>query len=393
MFRSCMHTLRVLVISCCSLLLITPAHATETEATTPIVVTDALGRTVTLPGPAKRLILTQARHLPVLALVHPEPASIVAGWSDEFRTSFSNEYDTYKARFPEIANIPVVGRHTAESFSVEQAMAQRPDLVVLTTNFAGIKPNEDPENSLLLQRFAAANIPVIVIDFFVDPLKNTVPSIRALGTAVGEAERTEAFITLYETHMKNVADRLANIDADDRPPVFVHAHAGSTDCCNSPGTGTFNDMISYAGGHNIGSDVLKTATGKLNFEYINARNPSVYVATGTGAGKRADKGLVIGTGVEETQARDSLQRIIDGNRLQSLPAMQNGKAYGIWHAFNDSPLHVVFIEALAAWIHPELFEGVSALDTLNEINERFLTVPMQGTYMVELQPSTTPAQP
>ncbi|MGG4604977.1 ABC transporter substrate-binding protein [Paenalcaligenes sp. Me131] len=388
MLRSCVNLLRVVVVSCCSLLLIAPAHAADTD-TTPIVVTDALGRTVTLPAPAKRVILTQARHLPVLALVHPEPASIVAGWSDEFRTSFSNEYDTYKARFPEIANIPVVGRHTAESFSVEQALAQRPDLVVLTSNFAGIKAGEDPENSQLIQRFSAANVPVIVIDFFVDPLKNTVPSIRALGTAVGQAERTEEFISLYESHMKEVADRLADVDAEDRPPVFVHAHAGSTDCCNSPGTGTFNDMISYAGGHNIGSDVLKTATGRLNFEYINARNPSVYVATGTGAGKRADKGLSIGTGIEEAQARESLQRIIDSNRLQSLPATQNGKAYGIWHAFNDSPLHVVFIEALAAWIHPERFQDRSALDTLNEINERFLTIPMQGTYMVELQPSAT----
>lgn len=392
MLSSCLQRLRSLALVCCSLLIIVPAHA-ETAAPTPIVVTDALGRTVTLAGPAKRLILTQARHLPVLALVHPEPTSIVAGWSDEFRTSFSNEYDTYKARFPAITKIAVVGRHTPESFSVEQAMAQRPDLVVLTSNFAGIKPGEDPENSLLIQRFTAANIPVIVIDFFVDPLKNTVPSIRALGTAVGQAERTEEFIALYESHMQAVADRLADVDAADRPPVFVHAHAGSTDCCNSPGTGTFNDMISYAGGHNIGSDVLKTATGKLNFEYINARNPKVYVATGTGAGKRADKGLTIGTGVDEVQARESLQRIIDGNRLQSLPAMLEGKAYGIWHAFNDSPLHVVFIEALAAWIHPERFADISALDTLNEINQRFLSVPMQGTYMVELTPSTTTAQP
>lgn len=188
--------------------------------------------------------------------------------------------------------------------------------------------------------------------------------------------------------MKGIAQRLADLPADQRPPVFVHAHAGSTDCCNSPGAGTFNDMISYAGGHNIGADVLKSSTGKLNFEYINSRAPVVYVATGTGSGKRTSSGLRIGTGVSPEQARESLQAIIDGNRLQALPAVRSGNSHGIWHAFNDSPLHMIFIEALAGWIHPDRFQGVSAAKTLQEVNERFLTVPMEGTYMIDLQNSS-----
>lgn len=355
---------------------LTAAHA--------ITITDAMGRHVTLEAPAKRIILTQARHMPVLALLHPDPVSLLAGWSDEFRTSFSNEYQTYLERFPDIARIPIVGRHTADSFSVEQALSLQPDLVVLTASFAGVGKGQNPEDSLMMKQFAAAGIPVIIIDFFVQPLQNTVPSLRALGQAIGQEARTEDFITLYESHMAAVAERLADVPAGDKPPVFIHAHAGSTDCCNSAGTGTFNDMIEYAGGHNIGSDVLKTVTGRLNFEYINARNPAVYVATGTGSGKRASRGLVIGTGATVEKARASLQRIIDSNRLDALPAVREGNAHGIWHAFNDSPLHVIFIEALAGWIHPDRFSDISAKDTLAEINERFLTVPMQGTYMVNL---------
>ena len=146
-------------------------------------------------------------------------------------------------------------------------------------------------------------------------------------------------------------------------------------------------MISYAGGHNIGSDVLKTVTGRLNFEYIYSSEPLVYVATGTGAGKRTNEGLRIGTHVEEDEARKSLERILSANRLTALPAVKTGNAHGIWHAFNDSPLHVIFIEALAAWIHPERFHDMSPLDTLAEVNERFLTVPLDGTYMVSVQKS------
>ncbi|NYT57605.1 ABC transporter substrate-binding protein [Alcaligenaceae bacterium] len=349
-----------------------------------ITVTDALGRSISLKAPAKRVILTQARHVQVLALLHPDPVSILAGWSDEFRTSFSNEYQSYLERFPAIADIPVVGRHTADTFSVEQALALQPDLVVLTASFAGIGKGQDPEQSLIIRQFKAAGIPVMVIDFFVQPMENTIPSLRALGQALGQEQRTEAFIELYQSHMDNVAKRLANVPADQKPSVFVHAHAGSTDCCNSPGTGTFSEMIEYAGGHNIGSDVLKTVTGRLSFEYINSRNPSIYVATGTGSGKRTRSGLVIGTGATEDDARHSLERIIDANRLGALPAVRNGNTHGIWHAFNDSPLHVIFIEALASWIHPELFSDISARETLDEINERFLTVPLEGTYMVNL---------
>lgn len=358
----------------------------------PITVTDVLGRQVTLKAPARRIILTQARHMPVLALLTPDPVSLLAGWSDEYRTSFANEYRNYLARFPAIAKVPVVGRHTADSFSVEKTLALRPDLVVLTARFAGGTDRQSVEDSLLMKRLTAAGVPVIVVDFFVKPLENTAPSLLALGQAIGEEARTREFLDFYRQGMDEVKKRLADVPASDRPPVFVHAHAGSTDCCNSPGTGTFNEMISYAGGNNIGADAIKTVTGRLSFEYINSRNPQVYVATGTGAGKRASDGLVIGTGVDPAAARQSLQGIIAANRLTALSAIRSGNAHGIWHAFNDSPLHVIFIQALAGWLHPERFRDLPAQKTLDEVNRRFLTVPLQGTYMVDLKAQPTTGQ-
>lgn len=372
----------IIFAACCGLS--SPGYAT------PIQVTDVLGRHVTLPGPAQHAVLAQARHFPVLALLHPDPASILAGWSDEFKTSFENEYLPYLKRFPRLAAVPVVGRHTPDSFSVEKVLALRPDLVVLTLSFAGLTPGQPPEDSPLIRQFDAAGVPVIVIDFFVRPIRNTIPSLEALGTALGRQAQTQAFIAFYTSHMRSITTRLADLAPDDRPPVFIHAHAGSTDCCNSPGTGTFNDMITAAGGHNIASDVLKTPTGRLNFEYINSRNPRVYIATGTGSGKRADTGLHIGEGATETEARASLTRIIHDNRLDSLAAVLSGNSHGIWHAFNDSPLHVVFIEALARWIHPEKFADISPTETLETINRDFLAVPMQGTYMVDLRPIDSP---
>lgn len=358
---------------------------------TPITITDVMGREVTLEKPAQRIILTQARHMPVLALLHPDPVSVIAGWSDEFKTAFANEYEQYQKTFPAISRIPVVGRHTPDSFSVEQSLALRPDLIVLTSRFAGLLPDQDPNDSELIRRFTRAGVPVVIVDFFMDPLNNTIPSLKALGAALGTEERTHAFIHFYQEQMGQVQQRLQTLNQNDFPPVFIHAHAGSTDCCNSPGTGTFNDMIRFAGGHNIGADVLKTPTGNLNYEYINARNPSVYVATGTGAKRRNQAGgLLIGTSIDPKSARQSLNHLVQSNRLQHLRAIQNNNAHGIWHAFNDSPLHMVFIQALAGWIHPERMQGISAQKTLDEINQRFLTVPMLGTYLINMNVDKEP---
>lgn len=364
-----------------------------TEASRPIVVRDVAGREVTLKAPAQRVVLAQARHLPVLALLHPDPASILVGWSDELKTSFANEYADYVAAFPSLADVAVVGRHTPDTFSVESALGQRPDLVILTAAFAGIRPGTDPSESPLIRRLEAAGVPVVVIDFFMDPLENTVPSLRLLGQALGREEQAEAFIDFYQERMNRVAAR--NAEADGPPPlVFVHAHAGTTDCCHSPGVGTFNDMIRYAGGHNIGADVIRSATGQLGFEYINSRNPKVYVATGTGASQRTSSGLAIGSNATPEAAEASLARVIESQGLGALEAVRTGNAHGIWHAFNDSPLHVVFIEALARWIDPERHADVSPEATLAEINRRFLPVPLRGTYMVDLSaPLTRADQP
>lgn len=349
----------------------------------PIILKDVAGREVTLTQPAKRVVLAQARYLPVLGLIHPDPVSILAGWSDEFKTSFASEYAVYREKFPAIDQIPVVGRHTADTFSVEKTLSLRPDLVILTSAFAGIGPNTDPRDSSLIRQFDAAGVPVVVVDFFMRPLENTVPSIRLLGQALGREEQAEALITFYREHMDRVASRTSQ-PGRSRPAVLVHAHAGSTACCNSPGVGTFNDMIQLAGGHNIGADVLKGATGQLGFEYINSRNPAVYVATGTGAARRASTGLAIGMDATVEQARDSLRNVIDTQNLSALSAVRTGNAHGIWHGFNDSPLHVVFIEALARWLDPQTFADVSPQATLDEVNRRFAAVPYRGTFMVDL---------
>lgn len=349
----------------------------------PMTVTDVLGREVRLQAPAQRVVLAQGRHFQLLSLLTPNPAAVLAGWSDEYKTSFGHDYELALEQYPELAQLPIVGRHTPETFSIERTLAARPDLVILTAAFAGIKPGDSVKDSPLLSKLEAAEVPTVVVDFFLKPLENTKPSLRLLGQALGQSEQAERFIAFYDEHMQHVAAQLEDLPKEQYPPVFMHAHAGMTDCCYSPGVGVFNDMIEYAGGHNIGADVLKSPTGALNFEYINASEPQIYVATGIG--NRARAGMAAGAGVQLEDARASLEQVIKDNRLGALPAVRHGQAHGVWHAFNDTPLHVVLIEALAHWTHPQRFAELDAQATLDRINQEFMAVPLQGSYLFDLE--------
>src|SRR5690606_7020719 len=125
-----------------------------------------------------------------------------------FKTSFAPDYAAALERFPSLARVPVVARHRADTFSVETTLGLRPDLVVMTASFAGLAPGQPASESPLIGSLEAAGVPVIVIDFFIDPMKNTVPSLRALGAAIGHADRAEAFIRFYEARLATVAARL-----------------------------------------------------------------------------------------------------------------------------------------------------------------------------------------
>ena len=69
-------------------------------------------------------------------------------------------------------------------------------------------------------------------------------------------------------------------------------------------------------------------------------------------------GLVLGLGISETDATASFAKLLATPSLGTLSAIGKRRAFGFWHLFNDTPLHVVAIEALAKWLHPERFADI-----------------------------------
>lgn len=350
----------------------------QARADDTVLITDVVGRQVTVKRPVKRILLGEGRQLLALSLIHPDPVSVLAGWPGDFMRQDATTYGRYRERFPGIEKVPVVGAGNVETFSVEQALAVQPDIAIFSGGYGpSVKSTE------IVSRMEAAGIPVVFIDFIAKPLENTTRSLAILGQILGREKEAQAYIDFYDAHIKRISSRLAQAKPK-LPNVFMHAHAGLGDCCASPGHGTIGAFVDAAGGNNIAGGVFKQLFGQLNLEYVLSAQPDIYVGTG-GMHLAGKGGLVMGPGVEEAVSRAALASIVARPGLADVAAVRNGRVYGLWHIFNNNPANFLAVEVLAKWFHPELFADVDPQASLRELNEKFLPVPMQGTYWLALK--------
>jgi iron complex transport system substrate-binding protein len=353
---------------------LSPAAAAEP----PIVVTDVTGRSVTLAAPARRILLAEGRQIIALSLIHPAPVDVLAGWLGDFRKNDPETFALYRKKFPEIEKLPVLGIGNDGTFSVEQAIAIRPDLAVLGISFApGGRSND------VARQLEAAGIPVVFTDFFVTPFENTIPSLRILGRVTGRDKEADEFAAFYAQHMKRIADRLVRAPAR-RPSILVETHAGISDCCYAPGAGNIGRFIAFAGGDSISAQVSAGPTAHLGLEYVISKSPEIYVATG-GAHLNAIGGLVIGPGFDAQTIRARLAAVVARPGFPELRAVRDGRVHALFHNMLATPLNLLATEALAKWINPDLMKDIDPDATMAEINTRFLAVPMSGTYWIDLK--------
>ncbi len=337
--------------------------------------TDLRDRTLDVAPPVSRLTIDDGRYLIGLALIHPDPVSVLAGWSGDVNRISPEIYAAFLERFPRLADLPTTPS-SASDFSVEAVLAASPQVAVVSLG-------PGPSDAQVAQ-LEGAGVAVAFIDFFSHPFENQARSLSLLGRLIGREDRAEAYNRFRADKLALIASRVADIPEDRRPTVFMEAHAGNgPDCCNSPGRGNVGDYITFVGGRNIGADVLQAPFGKLNLEYVIDRDPDVYIATG-GPHLERTGGFVVGPQYSEEQSRASLVRITQRRGISSLSAVRGGRTHGLSHQLVNSPIDIVATEVLAKWIHPELFADLDPRATLDAINSDFLAVPYRGEYWTDL---------
>lgn len=337
-------------------------------------------------APPRRLLLGDGHLLLALSLIHPDPAALLCAWHGDLRLYSTRIFEDYAAATPALADVPVVGQANPSSFSVEAALAARPDVALLQGCYG-----PGPEDSHVTRRLEAAGVRVVFVDFYEDPLANTAPGMRALGRLFGgEAERrAKAFAAFHTERLDRIARRIA-VAAPKRPKVFLQANAAAPgwDCCYLPGTGGLGRFIELCGGDNIGA-----LTGadrpwvKVNREFALASQPDVFVTTG-GPFLAGKTGLVAGPGIRRAEARRTLAAAVEAPPARHFKAVAEQRVFGLWHLLHATPFNVVAAEALAKWLHPDLFADIDPDATLAAINRDFLAVPLTGTLTVSLKQDT-----
>ena len=348
-----------------------------------VTVTDVAGRTVAVRAPVQRAILGEGRQLYLAALLDREnPLQRVVAWQDDLIKADPDTYAQYLARFPAIADLPTVGGVGQGQFSVEQAVALSPDLLVL-----GIDARTAVEDSSLEQTLAALDIPIVYVDFRFQPMENTAASVRLLGRLFGRDERAEEFLAFREAQIRRVTDVIEE-QSPRRPTVFVERIGGyTTDCCLSFGDGNIGRLVDLAGGHNIGSDLLPATFGQINPEQVLASDPEIVLVTSARWEAYVPGGnwIGVGPGADMEDARRRLELYLEKPAYTGIAAQRDRRFHALWHQFYNSPFQVIALQRLATWFHPELFADLDPDATFRELHERFLPVAYEPGYFVSLR--------
>lgn len=364
---------------CAGLALAGLGGALPALASQPRTLTDMAARTLRLPAAPRRIVLLEARDILTMALLHPDPASLVVGWAAADRI----DSDALQARFERKRPIAVIGKQAPTTISLEGIVNLAPDLVVAS---AFMVPQDGASG--LLQRLAALGIPVAFSDVASNaaapagagPIDTLHRNLRMWGDILDAGDGAAAYSAFADERLAEVARRLAGAK-----PVTTYLEVQSTpdDCCWAAGKQVWGELLALAGGQSL-PGVTAPWYQKLQLEYLLATPHDVYIASGGGwvSGGRP----AIGPGIDPAQGRAGLRRLVARTGFSALPSVRQGRVHGIWTGLiTVAPFNPLFVEAAAKWLHPDRFADFDPAETLATINRRFLQEPIDGPLWVSLQ--------
>jgi iron complex transport system substrate-binding protein len=285
------------------------AAQNEVQKEAGITLTDGLGREVTLPAPAQRVVSLAASNTEILF-------AIGAGDKVIGRDEFSD--------YPEAAkSIPSVGGSMGE-YSMETILALRPDLVLAAEI-------NTPEQVKALEDLG------LTVYYLSNPatIEEMYGNLEIVAQLTGE-DPTKLTDSL-KARVEAVDEKIAPLSS--RPAVFYEIDATDPGKPYTYGPGTFGDLlIQRAGGFNVGSS-LKDPYPQISLEEIVVANPSIIVLGDS----------MWGVTPESVAARPGWD-VID--------AVKNNQIF----PFDDNlisrpgPRLVDGLEELAKLLHPDVFE-------------------------------------
>ena len=235
------------------------------------VVTDQIGRQVTIPDEVDRVVVLQHQTLNLLVQLNATDkiVGILANWKQQLG-------DSYAQLVPELTHKAMLGDLT--HVDLEQLVALHPQ-VVFVTNYA---PKE------MIDQISALGIPVLAISLRHDDAgqqgkinptmqnedqayeRGIKEGITLIGDVVNRPEQAQALIDAAFAGCKMVSDRLKNIPEQQR----VRAYMANPDL-TTYGSGKYTGlMMAHAGAFNVAAAIVQ-GFKQVSMEQVVAWDPQV----------------------------------------------------------------------------------------------------------------------
>jgi len=324
-----------LVLAACTTVAPTAAPATA------VSVTDALGRTVTLPEPPRRIVLA-GRGVALIAdsvYLFPNAASLVAAVSN------TNQGDTDEPFLAAVDPDFPAKVQFETNVGAEQVAAARPDLVILKSYL----------QESLGTPLEALGIPVVYLDL--ETPQQFTRDLATLGILLGQQERAAELAAYYQNAVTAVQAPLQDLPADGKPRVLLLYYTdrdGEVAFNVPPATWLQTLMVEMAGGIPAWNDIeLGSGWTKVSFEQIAAWDADrIFIIRYTGSAAEVVYQLAADPQWQELRA-------VQADGLTAFP-----RDYYSWDQPN--PRWILGLQWLAAELHPQAFPQFKLADSARQ---------------------------
>lgn len=345
----------------------------------PQTVTDALGRKISVEVPAKRVVLgfnfeefTAVAGADAWERVVGISKTGWAGWR-------SGNWSRYIEAIPNLKDMPDVGFTDDNTFSAEKVIALKPDVVILPEwSYSALGP--------AAEQFAAAGIPIVVVDYNAQTLAKHLASTRVLGAVMGSGARAEELAKLYEQKYNDILRRVAKAHPAKKPKVYVELGRDGADTIGNTYRDTmWGKIIDAVGGNNLANGQIAGNWGPLNPELVLAANPDYVFIAGSSWNNRP-KAVRLGYASDDATARATLAPYARRAGWADLSAVKNNHVYAFDHGLCRTLFDFTAIQFIAKQLYPAQFADIDPVAELRRYHERYLPVKYSGSWMVSLKP-------
>lgn len=342
-----------------------------------ITLTDLAGREVKLAAPAERVVLANGRFVQEFAAIEGDDfTSKLVGIGSDLYQFDQDIYAKYLEKFPELKDIADIGHFSKGNLNVEKIVSLKPDVVLIQLWFLQTAAD-------VITTLEQAGIPVVIIDFSINPLTGPPESILVMGKLLGAEQRAQDIAAYFEQQVTRVFSTLDKITTE-KPTVYVeNGGPGPAQYGKTYGNTAWGKIVKSAGGVNIAEELVE-GMGDIALEYLFDEDPDNIIIAGYSS-ERIPDALRFGYNVKAAEAKGLLTGYLNRPGWDSLQAVKNKRVYGVSMGHCIQIYNFFPLQAFAKWFYPAEFTDLDPEQNLKEFHERFAAVDYSGTWLASIE--------